>query len=151
MGFSLIGMALLYKIRRAFFWPVTIYFLVAWYIISSWYSWWYGGGFGIRPYIDSYGIFAFGMAAFLAWAFRQRLILKIVLIAVFFLAGLLGTYNNMRYHYASIHYDSNTRETYFHDFFSLKPTSGYYETLRKPDYKAARKGIYRYEDEAVED
>jgi hypothetical protein len=151
MGFSLIGMALLYKIRRALFWPVTVYFLVAWYIISSWWDWWYGGGFSMRPYIDSYGIFAFGMAAFLTWAFRQRLLLKIALITVFFLAGLLGTYNNMRYHYASIHFDSNTRETYFHDFFSLKRTKGYYETLRKPDYKAARKGIYRYQDEAIED
>lgn len=147
MGFSIIGMALLYRVRKQFFWPALIYFLFSWYIISSWWDWWYGGGFSIRPYIDSYGIFAFGMAGFLTWAFQQKMALKIAAILLFFLAGFVGLHNNIRYHYKSIHYDSNTRETYFHDFFNFKPSEGLDETYRAPDYELARKGIYRYADE----
>ncbi len=150
MAFSLIGMVLLHRVNKLFFWPVLVYFLLSWYILSSWWDWWYGGGFGMRPYIDSYGVFAFGLAAFLTWAFRQRKFLKIPLITIFALALLLGGYNNMRYHYSSIHFDSNTRETYFVDFFQVRHTPGYWKSLRKPDYKLARKGIYRYEDESIE-
>lgn len=150
MAFSLIGMALLQRVNKLFFWPVLIYFLLSWFIISSWWDWWYGGGFGMRPYIDSYGVFAFGIAAFLTWVFRQRKLLKISLITIFVLALLLGGYNNMRYHYSTIHFDSNTRATYCDDFFTLRNKPGYYETLRRPDYKLARKGIYRYEDESIE-
>jgi hypothetical protein len=150
MAFSLIGMALMHRVNKLFFWPVLVYFLLSWYILSSWWDWWYGGGFGMRPYVDSYGVFAFGIAAFLTWTFRQRKFLKIPLITIFMLALLLGGYNNMRYHYSTIHFDSNTRETYMVDFFKVRNKPGFWETLRKPDYKLARKGIYRYEDESVE-
>lgn len=150
MTFSLIGIGLLHRVNKLFFWPVLVYFLISWYILSSWWDWWYGGGFGMRPYIDSYGVFAFGMAAFLTWVFKQKKLLKIPLIILFVLALLLGGYNNMRYHYSSLHFDSNTRETYFVDFFQVRHTPGYWKSLRKPDYKLARKGIYRYEDESVE-
>ena len=149
MAFSLIGMALMHRVNKLFFWPVLIYFLLSWYILSSWWDWWYGGGFGMRPYIDSYGVFAFGLAAFLTWAFRQRKLFKIPLITIFVLALLIGGFNNMRYHYSTIHFDSNTRATYCDDFFTLRNKPGFWETLRRPDYKLARKGIYRYEDESV--
>lgn len=150
MTFTLIGIGLLHRVNKLFFWPVLVYFLLSWYILSSWWDWWYGGGFGMRPYIDSYGIFAFGMAAFLTWVFRQKKLIKIPLITLFVLALLLGGYNNMRYHYSSLHFDSGTRETYFVDFFHVRHTPGYWKSLRKPDYKLARKGIYRYEDESIE-
>jgi hypothetical protein len=37
------------------------------YIISSWQTWWYGGSFGLRPYIDFYSVFAvMGIVAFVS-------------------------------------------------------------------------------------
>ena len=38
------------------------YFLVIVYILSSWWSWWYGASFGSRSIIDFYVIFAIGLA-----------------------------------------------------------------------------------------
>jgi hypothetical protein len=47
MTFSLIGIGLLHRVNKLFFWPVLVYFLISWYILSSWWDWWYGGGFGM--------------------------------------------------------------------------------------------------------
>ncbi|HYG51811.1 MAG TPA: hypothetical protein VD905_12955 [Flavobacteriales bacterium] len=39
--------------------------LIVHYTIASWQTWWYGGSFGLRPYIDFYSIFAvMGIVAF---------------------------------------------------------------------------------------
>ncbi len=40
-----------------------------------------------------------------------------------------------------------TREAYFDSFWRARPSATYYDKLRKPDYKLAKKGIYKYEDE----
>lgn len=151
MAFSLIGIGLLYKIKRQFFWPMTIYFLLSWYILSSWWSWWYGGGLGIRPYVDSYGIFSFGQAAFLTWAFRQGNWLKPILFILFSFSLWIGTHNVARYFHGSLHWDGNTKETYLEGFFQVERDSNYWNTVKRPDYDLARKGIYRYEGEAEEE
>lgn len=42
-------------------------FLVLHYVISSWQTWWYGGSFGLRPYIDFYSVFSvMGAIAFVS-------------------------------------------------------------------------------------
>ncbi len=145
MGLMLVGIGLLYKVKKQFFWPLLLYFLLAWYVLSSWWSWWYGGGFSIRPYVDSLGIFSFGLAGFLTWTFKQRLALKIILFAVFAITFWNGAHNNARFANHSIHFDSNTKSTYLDGFFHIKMQPGFYKTLEKPDYNMARKGIYRIE------
>jgi len=47
-----------------------------------------------------------------------------------------------KYRYGSIHYDSMTREALFDSFWRLKPSSTFYEKLKRPDYEKARQGIY---------
>jgi len=111
MVFSLLGIALSYKVKKPFFWALTIYFLLAWYVVSSWWSWGYGGGLSIRPYIDSYGIFAFGMAAFLTWVFRQRIWLRIPVFILFVFTLWNGAHNVARFAHGSLHFDGNTKAT----------------------------------------
>lgn len=147
MAFTIIGIGLLYRVRRQFFWSLLVYFLASWYVIASWWSWWYGGGLSIRPFVDSYGIFAFGMAAFLTWAFRQRRWLMIVVVIPFIFTLWNGAHNNARYFHGSIHFDSNTKKTYLDGFFHIRQQPGFYESLEKPDYPAAHYGIYRLEGE----
>lgn len=147
MAFTLIGIGLMYRVRQQFFWPLLVYFLASWYVMSSWWSWWYGGGFSIRPFVDSYGIFAFGLAAFLTWAFRQRRWLMIVAMIPFIFTLWNGAHNNARYNFGSIHYDSNSKRTYLDGFFHIRQQPGFYESLEKPDYPAAHYGIYRLEGE----
>ncbi|MDD3526665.1 MAG: hypothetical protein PHX39_06895, partial [Bacteroidales bacterium] len=147
MAFTLIGIGLMYRVRQQFFWSLLVYFLASWYVISSWWSWWYGGGLSIRPFVDSYGIFAFGMAAFLTWAFRQRRWLMIAVMIPFVFTLWNGAHNNARYFYQSIHYDSNSKSSYLDGFFHIRQQPSFYESLEKPDYEAAHWGVYRLEGE----
>lgn len=147
MIFSIIGIGFLYKIKKPFFLPLLIYWLMAWYVLSSWWSWGYGGGLSIRPYIDSYGIFSFGMAAFLTWIFRQRMFPKLLLFSLFLISSLIGSQVNARYAKGSLHWDGNTRQTYLEGFFQIERHKNYWSSIRRPDYDMARKGINCYEDE----
>jgi len=151
MVFTLIGIGLLYRVRQQFFWSLLVYFLASLYVISSWWSWWYGGGLSIRPLVDSYGIFAFGMAAFLTWAFRQRRWLMIAVMIPFVFTLWNGAHNNARYFNNSIHYDSNSKKTYLDGFFHISQQPGFYESLEKPDYEAAHWGVYRLDGEGEGD
>jgi len=151
MAFSLIGIVMLFKIKRQFFWPMIIYFLLSWYVLSSWWSWWYGGGLSIRPYIDSYGIFSFGLAGFLTWAFKQKIWFKPIIFILFLFSMWNGTHNVARYFYGSLHFDGNTKETYLEGFFKVKRDSNFWYTIKRPDYNLARKGIYLYEGDAEEE
>jgi hypothetical protein len=150
MIFAFIGIGLLYKNKKYFFWPVIIYFLVSWYIMSSWWSWWYGGSLGQRPFIDSYGVFSIGLAMFLTWLTKLKPISKTILIIIFLLSASLGAWHTARYRGGSIHWNSMTKEAYFDSFWSKKPSAEWYKKIRKPDSKLAKKGIYRYADESEE-
>ena len=72
MVFSIFGMILLAIRKREWFYPIFIYSLLSMYIMFSWWCWWYGGGFGMRPMVDSYGILAIPLAAFVAWVFERK-------------------------------------------------------------------------------
>ncbi len=148
MIFAFIGIGLLYKNKKDFFWPVLIYFLVSWFIISSWWNWWYGGSFGLRPFIDSYGVFSIGLATFLTWALKTTWLKRTALLTFFLISIILSTWHYKRYQGGSIHWGSMTREAYFDSFWRAKPSPDWYKKIRKPDDKLARKGIYKYEDEA---
>ena len=147
MAFALLGIGLLYKNKKEFFWPVLIYFLISWYIISSWWSWWYGGSFGLRPTIDSYGVYSIGLATFLTWVSKSTHYKKTILISLFIISVFLSGWNFQKYKGGSIHWDSMTREAYFDSFWRIHPTPTFHEKIRKPDDKLARKGIYKYKDE----
>ena len=48
------------------FLPLTVYHLLQLYVVSSWHSWFYGGGLGQRPYVDAMPVFAISLAALFA-------------------------------------------------------------------------------------
>ena len=70
---SLVGMGLLWKMNRQYFFPILIFFICNLYVISSWWCWWYGGGFGMRPLIESYAILAIPLAACLSWISKRKI------------------------------------------------------------------------------
>lgn len=45
----------------------ALFFAAATWIIASWWNWYYGDGFGMRPFIDYYGVFAIILAAGMGW------------------------------------------------------------------------------------
>ncbi len=143
MVFSFIGLFFLWKKYRAIFWPVTLFMAINIWVISSWWLWWYGGSFGLRAYIDSYGIVALPFAAFITWAFEKRHFLVKSLVGILL---AIFTFHNFfqiaQYQAGAIDYVSMTREAYWDSFGHIRASPAFNHLLSFPDYKSAEKGIY---------
>ena len=87
MVFSLMGFYFLYKKNVKIFYACFLYFIVSFFIISSWTEWWYGAGYSIRPLITTYPILAVCLGYFIVFIDKNKLALKIIfwILVVFFI------------------------------------------------------------------
>lgn len=136
------GFIVLRKYNKNLFLPVVLPFLLGTYAISSWWCWWYGGSFGMRPMIDMYGLLAIPLSslfqkAFSAFKWHSWIYGIFILLAIY-----LNLYQTLQYKKGSIHYDSMTKDAYVEGFFTMlnKPIS-WYTHLYEPDYKRAAAGL----------
>lgn len=140
MILPLIGIILLaIKKRYDWFWPITVFLTLNVYIIFSWWSWWYGGGLGARPLIESYALLTLPFAYFINWIDEKlpRRIPGYSIVTVFALYGLLI---NFQYRYMAIHWDSMSKAAYWDSFLRLKPSGRLNYLLQAPDYESAIEG-----------
>lgn len=141
MVFALLGIILLFRKLKEFSWSLIIFVTLATYIIVSWWCWWYGGSFGMRPFVDYYGILAIPMALFFSelWSFRKKL--KFVVLGIVLLAVLQNNFFLEKYKRSAIHYDSMTKAAFWKTFWQTKPQGEYWDLLESPNYKKALQGI----------
>jgi hypothetical protein len=147
MVFAILGFYHLYKKRRGLFWPVIVFTLVNMYIVFSWWSWWYGGGFGQRALIESYTLLALPMTAFISWALEKKWMLSL---PFYLLAGwfiFLNIFQTRQYYWGSIHWEGMTRAAYWDSLMHFRPSERFQDLVRYPDNQKAMKGIY--EDKEV--
>lgn len=146
MILSFVGIMLMFRKQKGIAIPLVIFTLLNIYIVSSWWAWWYGGGFGLRAYVESYALYSVGFAAFFQWMFGHRKwfisIPTMVLLCALIAFNLFQT---RQYQFGSIHYVGMTKEAYWHSFLKLKPYGDYYNKLTIPNMKKARQGVYEYE------
>lgn len=137
------GAVFCFKENKPVFWAVIIFFVLNLYIISSWWCWWYGGSFGMRSLIDSYGI----LSIFIAYAISHLLKSKkwvigsVGLILVFLI--YVNLYQTRQARICRIHYDSMTYAAYKKVFLTdeLHLTKEEWEAmLDAPDYESALEG-----------
>jgi len=143
MIIAILGIPLLFRKIREFSWAIPLFFVINLYIVFSWWCWWYGGSFSIRALIESYAVLAIPFALCLKQITKINIVLPKILI--FLLIGTLyaqGILFSIRYHYGSVHYDSMTKEAYWYSFFDIKPRSGFWPLLEKPDYFLSKQGVY---------
>jgi len=149
MVFALIGTALLLKKNKKFFMPVSIFLIINTYVLYSWWSWWYGGSFGSRPMIDSYGLLAVPIACFYSAILKKKyLSIPSFTIGVFFL--FLNQFQCWQRRTNMIHWEGMTKEAYWNVF--LKSRFEFEEEwdqqeiyLQLPDQEKARKGEDEYD------
>jgi hypothetical protein len=76
MIFALVGWYFLYKENRKIF-PATLsYFLLSFYVISSWSEWWYGAAFSSRPLITLYPVLGLSLGYFILFISHQKRIYR---------------------------------------------------------------------------
>ena len=123
-------------------WPITAYLSIQVYVLASWWSWWTGGSFGLRSFVDLYGLMALPLAAIVERSLDRRRIVKWAT-GVFLLFLLyMNQYQTIQYHQGIIHHTGMTREAYKLNFLSFKPDGSSWNMLSLPDAQLARLGIY---------
>ena len=143
MIFALMGIYSLFKLRKQLFLPVLIFVVLAMYATFSWWCWWYGGGFGIRPMIDFYALLALPMGALLQQVSdRKMMILSHALVPVFLFFIYLNLLQIWQYKYCIIHYESMSKESYWLHYMKKDCIEwpAFEKALKAPDNEKARKG-----------
>lgn len=141
MIFAIIGIAMMYRNLKQHFWMVLLFFVTNVYIIFSWWSWWYGGSYGIRPLIDAYPVFAVPLSVFISKLFAQKLLLKIPVLIVTCLLIFYGIFGTVQYYYGAIHWEAMSKEAFWDSFGRTKPSPQLEKLLKYPDYDKAKQGI----------
>ncbi len=141
MVFAILGIPFLFRKLKEFSWAILIFISLATYIIVSWWCWWYGGSFGMRSFVDYYGLLAIPMALLFTeiWNYRKRS--KAIVLGIVFLALLQNNFFLEKYKHGGLHYDSMTKAAFWFSFWDMRPREGYWELLESPDYFKALEGI----------
>jgi len=123
------GMIALYKRSKFEFFSFLGFFVLLIYVFSSWWNWFYGDSFGMRPMVDFYGLFFLIISLLLASIKRSRF-----LIIIYLFTGITIALNFIQtYQYANgiIHPDSMNKEAYWHVF--LKTSEKYEGVIAAAD------------------
>ena len=99
---------------------ISFLFVVV-YVLSSWWSWWYGGSFSGRAFVEYLPFFVVPLA-FLIQEASSKIRLAVLTLMFVFLA--LNQFQTYQYRYYIIHWDSMDKDRYWDVFLSLdKPGS----------------------------
>jgi len=141
MALAFIGFIFLRKYAKELFLPILIFALVNIYVVLSWWCWWYGGGFGLRAFIESYAFLAFPLAALWKWALQKGWITGTILgvLAIFFIR--LNLFQSAQYREGMLHWDSMSKKMYWQTFLNRGYVKDADKILDPPDYDAAKKGF----------
>jgi len=135
------GFIILRKYSKELFIPILLYVVLNIYAVLSWWCWWYGGGFGLRAFIESYAFLAFPMAALFRWAFQRNWEAIGGILIIAFLCIRLNLFQSMQYRQGMLHWDSMSKELYKATFLKDEYIKDKDKLVEPPDYDAAKKGL----------
>lgn len=143
MAFALLGIGFLFKFKKEWALPISIFTGLNIYVAYSWWCWWYGGSFGSRPMVESYALMAIPLAAFYNWLEHQHHLLRYVSIFIILLATSLNLFQTQQTK-TCLHWDGMTKEAYWSNFTTLGYPEGIDDMIKPPDYDKAVKGLEEY-------
>lgn len=128
----LLGLGALYRQQRDWWLAISGYVFLQLYLVAAWGCWWFGGGFGLRPMVESMAVLSLPLA--LLWQGAQRrggwrpwlLGLAMVWLTV------LNQFQSHQYQYGLIHWDGMSRAAYWHAFGKIPPVSETFHAEQAP-------------------
>jgi hypothetical protein len=107
-------------LRQSLFKGISFFlaFLGVTYVLSSWWSWWYGGSFSGRIYIEYFPFLMIGFATVLN-AIKNK-IARGVTISVLVVLVAVCQLQTWQYRHGYIHWDSMTKEMYWDAFLKTR-------------------------------
>lgn len=107
------GMFILFKKNRRLFWGTLLLFSVFTYVISSWWCWWYGGGLGMRPFVDLFVLLIIPISFLFQ---NANNIIRFILVAFVALTTFMYQVYDFQMRKNILHYDQMTKEQFFSVF-----------------------------------
>jgi hypothetical protein len=135
MAVALLG--LFFLPGKRFIKPATLiaFLFAVVYISSSWWCWYYSDGYGQRPMVDFYPVFAIGMAALLD---RSKQVPRLALLTLILFLTVLNLFQTWQFSSGIISSDNMTSAKYRHVF--LRSADSFRNTLggcrEEPFYRA---------------
>lgn len=139
--FSLLGLIILFKKNKAFFWASLLSLSLSVLILSSWWAWSYGICWGMRPMIDYYPILAIPLAMTFAFLIEAGKLKRMIFYPVIGLLIALNLFQTWQYKNGLIHYDDMSKEAYFAGFFQTKSSIEWMDKLKPYDWERRIKGL----------
>lgn len=133
MGLALIGLGIMYVRLKELFFSILLFTLLNIYVVLSWWSWWYGGGFGLRAFIDSYSLLSIPLAVFINWALDRKTVIQMACISLVFLFLALNVFQTRQYQLAIMHWDSMSAKAYWSIFLKMKQPDNFSQLIEPPD------------------
>lgn len=130
------GIYYLYKFNKFLFIGWVIVFAVYMYIISSWWCWWYGGGHGMRPFVDFMGFLSLPILILI-----DRISLVKKTLVLIFSISMIYYYQILQYQYNNdiIKYDNMSQADYWTIF--LKTDDRFSWMLAFEEYSITKEKI----------
>jgi len=114
---SLGGLIWFYKTNKFRFYSFCIFILMLFYVLSSWWNWWYGGSFGSRVMIDYYVLFALMFGIFIKNLSNVK---RKIIFSLIILCTVLNQIQIYQYRYYILHWENIDKESYWNKFLKLK-------------------------------
>jgi hypothetical protein len=138
---GLTGIVVSFRFNRFRTISALIYMALVIYVLSSWWNWWYGYGFGQRAFIDFLVIPALGLT--FLFKISQNLFLKIFLFTISIAAIAINQVQDLQYRHYILRWGNMDRAAYWKVF--LKTSEKYngiiwndIDALRKKETKGIR-------------
>ena len=120
----------LYKISKYQFYTFVIFISVLIYVFSSWWNWFFGDSFGMRPMVDYYSVFAVVIAIMIDRLNKKK---KIFIYGFVAILAFLNIFQSYQYFKKIIHVDSMDFKAYKYVF--LKSSDEYINSIGSdPEY-----------------
>ena len=148
---SFLGIYKMYQNKNEWGLPIVLTLISTVYVFSSWWCWWFGGGFGMRPMIDYYPLLIIPLGELLT---HKLPALKNGVLSLFFVCISFNLFQTLQRRSLVIHWDSMTKESYWAFFTKVKMKNSedwqrQKSLLIKPDYEKAKKGESEYDFELL--
>jgi len=108
----LLGLLVIPRYVRGARLAIFSYLVIHLYLISSWWSWWYGGGFGMRPMVEVLAPLSLALGAIISFCFRQKR-LKYAFISTFVLLLSFNFFQTYQMKRGYIHPENMTSAAYW--------------------------------------
>ncbi len=114
---SLFGLIVLFKMNRYEFYTVILFLSILVYVLSSWWSWWYGGSFGTRVMLEYYSVFVLLLVVLMERIDKSKL--KFVFYSILLIAVVVSQIQTYQYRYYHIHWEKMDKQHYWNSFLRI--------------------------------